>query len=382
LAQKYGENGFNISYQLSVFSLQQLIAESRKLYKKMKTRTITLGSLKIGSKYPVRIKGMLKTPYQDIKGLIAEAKSLEKEGVEALRIAVREETDAKIAKVLKKEIKIPIVADIHFHYKIALAAIENGFDGIRLNPLNICKVDEVRQVAKEAKICKIPIRVGVNSGGFKKDFSSPRIFARQMVNSVGRYLRILEKEKFFDIMVSLKGSDAASTIIANELFSKEFNYPLHLGITATGSFLNGVVKSSIGLGGLLSKGIGNVIRVSLTAPSFWEIRVAKYILQALNLRKYGPEIVSCPTCSRCEVKLIDIVEKFNKELENSGLSAPIRIALMGCVVNGPGEAYQADIGAAFGKKKAVIFRKDKILRQSDENNIIKDLLEEARRIWI
>lgn len=325
---------------------------------------------------------MLKTSYSDMRGLIAEAKRLEKEGAEALRIAVCKEPDAKIVKTLKKEINVPLVADIHFHYKIALAAIANGFDAIRLNPLNIYKTSEVKQVVREAKICKIPIRVGVNSGGFKKDFSSPKALAKQMVASCGRYIRILEKESFFDIMVSLKGSDTATTTIANELFSKEFNYPLHLGITATGSYLAGVVKSSIGLGGLLSKGIGNIIRVSLTAPSFLEIRVAKYILQALNLRKYGPEIVSCPTCSRCEVKLIDIVEEFNKELTKSAISAPIRIALMGCVVNGPGEARQADIGAAFGKKKAVIFKKDKILRYSDENNIIKDLLEEVRKVWM
>jgi len=346
------------------------------------TRTVKLGNLKIGGKHPVRIKGMLKTPYSDIKGLIQEARHLEKEGAEALRVAVRKEEDAAIAKIIKKEIKVPLVADIHFHYKTALAAVTNGFDGIRLNPLNIYKTEEVRQVVKEAKIHKIPIRVGVNSGGFKKGFSSSRALAGQMVVSAGRYIRILEKESFFDIMVSLKGSDTASTIIANEQFSKEYNYPLHLGITATGSYLAGVVKSSIGLGGLLSKGIGNIIRVSLTAPSFLEIRVAKYILQALNLRKYGPEIVSCPTCSRCEVKLIDIVEKFGRELTDSGISAPIRIALMGCVVNGPGEARQADIGAAFGKKKAVIFKKDKILRYSNENNIIKDLLQEVRKVWM
>ncbi len=346
------------------------------------TRTVKLGNLKIGGKYPVRIKGMLKTPYSDTRGLIAEAKLLEKEGAEALRIAVREERDAKMIKLIKREVKLPFVADIHFHYKTALAAIEHGFDGVRLNPLNIHKVNEIRDVVKGAKMHRIPIRVGVNSGGFKKGFSSSRAMAEQMVASVGRYIRILEKESFFDIMVSLKGSDAATTTIANELFAKKFNYPLHLGITATGSYLAGVVKSSIGLGGLLAKGIGSIIRVSLTAPSFLEIRVAKYILQALNLRKYGPEIVSCPTCSRCEVKLIKIVEKFDKELANSGISAPIRIALMGCVVNGPGEARQADIGAAFGKKKAVIFRKDKILRQSDENNIIKDLLQEARKVWM
>lgn len=345
------------------------------------TRTVKLGNLKIGSKYPVRIKGMLKTPYLDMDNLVKEAKLLEREGVEALRVAVKDSDDTKIAGVLKKAISIPIVADVHFHYRTALASIENGFDGIRLNPMNIFKKNEVKEVARLARRYKIPIRIGINSGGFKKDFSSPLALAKMMVSKVRSYLKILENESFFDIMVSLKGSDAQSTAIANELFSKEFDYPLHLGITATGPYLPGVVKSSIGLGQLLSKGIGNIIRVSLTAPSYLEIRTAKYILQSLHLRKTGPEVVSCPTCSRCEVKLIDIVDRFDKELRKSNLSVPIRIALMGCVVNGPGEAYQADIGAAFGRNRAVIFKKNKILKQSNEKNIIEDLLKEVRKIW-
>jgi (E)-4-hydroxy-3-methylbut-2-enyl-diphosphate synthase len=346
------------------------------------TKTIKLGNLKIGAKHPVRIKGMLKSPCSDREKLIAEAKLLEREGAEALRIAVKEAKGAKIVKALKKEISIPLVADIHFSHSLAILSIENGFDGIRLNPLNIYKPGQVAQVAQAAKQHKIPIRVGINSGGFKKDFSSPQALATQMVTKVKDYLGLLEKENFFDIMVSLKGSDIESTIIANELFSKEFDYPLHLGITATGTMLGGAVKSSIGLGRLLTKGIGNIVRVSLTARSFLEIRTAKHILEALNLRKFGPQIVSCPTCSRCEVDLIKIVERFNEQLTKTGIAKPIRIALMGCAVNGPGEAYQADIGAAFGSNRAVIFKKDKILKNSDEDNIIKDLLEEVRKIWM
>lgn len=323
---------------------------------------------------------MLKSPYSDIGALIKEAKLLEKEGAEALRMAIKEEKDTKLANILKKEIKIPLVADIHFHYRFALSAIDNGFDGIRLNPLNISNKKEVAHVASAAKERKIPIRVGINSGGFKKDFPQPEKMAKEMVRVVRDYLRILEKENFFDTMVSLKGSDAQVTIIANRLFAKEFDYPLHLGITATGSFLNGIVKSSIGLGGLLSRGIGNIIRVSLTAPSYLEIRIAKNILAALSLRKCGPEIISCPTCSRCEVDLIKIVDRFNETLQEAQLKKSLRVAIMGCVVNGPGEARQADIGVAFGNKKAVIFKKDKIIKQTDEKNIITDLFKEVAKL--
>ncbi len=346
------------------------------------TRVVKIGNLSIGGKHPVRIKGMIKSPFSNRDAVLAEARQLEKEGAEAIRLAIKEEKDAALARILKKHINVPLVADIHFQYRFALAAIENGFDAIRLNPLNIEKESEVKEVAREAKKANIAIRIGINSGGFKKDFASSQALAKQMVKVVANYIRILERERFFDIMVSLKGSDPLSTIMANELFAKDFDYPLHLGVTATGSFLSGVVKSSIGLGQLLSQGIGSVIRVSLTAPSFTEIQVAKYILQALNLRAFGPQIISCPTCSRCEVNLIQMVEKLQEKLDKVSDAKPIRVALMGCVVNGPGEARQADIGAAFGQRKAVIFRKDKIIGRSDEKNILNDLCKEARKLWI
>ena len=345
------------------------------------SKRVKIGNLGVGGKNPVRIKGMLKTPTKDIKNLIKEAKALEKEGAEAIRVAVREEKDTLVAGLLKKHIRTPLVADVHFHAKLALMSIDQGFDGIRLNPLNIRKPKEVREIAKAAKTSGISIRVGVNSGGFKRKFSSPKAFGLQMVKEVEVYLKALEAENFFDIMVSLKGSDVLSTIAANEIFSKRHDYPLHLGITATGPFLEGIAKSSLGLGSLLYQGVGDIIRVSLTAPSFWEIRVAKYILQALNLRQFGPEIISCPTCSRCEVDLISIVDKFEKALGEEKIKQPVRIAIMGCVVNGPGEAYQADIGAAFGKKKAVIFKKDKILGQSSDKKIVADLIKEVKQRW-
>ncbi len=343
------------------------------------SRVVKIGNLSLGGRNPVRIKGMLKTPFQDTKGLIKEAKRLEQEGAEAIRVAVREKKDASVVKLLKQQITLPLVADIHFHAPLALLAIDQGFDAVRLNPLNIYKLSQVRQIARAAKQRGISIRVGVNSGGFKREFASPKVFASAMLKEIEAYLKVLEGENFFDIMVSLKGSDVLSTLAANELFAKRHDYPIHLGITATGPFLEGVAKSALGLGNLLYQGLGAIIRVSLTAPSFWEIRVAKYILQALDLRKFGPEIISCPTCSRCEVDLITIVDKFKESLKKQGIKDHLRIAIMGCVVNGPGEAYQADIGVAFGKKKAVIFKKDKILGQSSEKKIITDLIKEVRR---
>ena len=345
------------------------------------SREASIGKLKIGGKNPIRIKGMLKSSTEQPKKLIREAKTLEKEGAEAIRVAVRSSQDAKVFKMLKKHISTPLVADVHFHPKLALVAIEEGFEGIRLNPLNIPKKKDVKEIAKLAKKNKVSIRVGVNSGGFKKDFSSGGL-AKEMVRKALGYVGVLESVNFFDIMISIKAADVVSTIVANEILSKKCNYPLHLGVTATGPFSEGITRSAVGLGNLLYKGIGDVIRVSLTAPSFWEIRVAKCILQSLDLRKFGPEIISCPTCSRCEVDLVGIVDKFKKDLKDLHIDKPLRIALMGCVVNGPGEAYQADIGVAFGKNKAVIFKKDKILGQSNDKKVVADLIKEVRRIWM
>ncbi len=342
---------------------------------RLKTKVVKIGELKLGGNNPVRIKAMLKTSTRDVKNLLKEARQLKEEGAEAIRLAVREEKDAPLVKLLKKEVGLPFVADVHFNYRCALSAIAEGFDAVRLNPLNIYKKDQVKEVVREAKARGISLRVGVNSGGFKRKFKHSQELARAMVESLAGYIKILEALKFFDIMVSLKGRDVMSTIWANRLFAQKFNYPLHLGVTATGSFLEGTVKSSIGLGVLLQDGIGDIIRVSLTAPSFWEVRLAKEILQALKIRQFGPQIISCPTCSRCEVNLIDIVDKFKKRLQASNFKEPREIALMGCVVNGPGEAMQADIGAAFGKTKAVIFQDGKIVKQTTQDKVIEDLLK-------
>jgi len=341
------------------------------------TKIVKIGNLKIGSKYPIRIKGMIKGDLEDVGEVIKEARILEEEGAEAIRVAIEKEKDLKIKKNLEKVLNVPLVADVHFHYKLALKSIEEGFVAIRLNPLNIYKKNEVREIAKEAKKARISIRVGVNSGGFREDFSSPKILAEKMVKVAREYIKVLEKENFFDIIVSLKAQNVEATILANRIFSKRFDYPLQLGITATGPFLEGVTKSALGIGMLLFEGIGNCIRISLTEESFWEIRVAKYILQALNLRKFGPEIISCPACSRCKVNLKKIVEDFKKKLREEKVEKPVRIAIMGCIVNGPGEAYQADLGVAFGRNKGVIFKKDEILGYCKAQKLIENLM-----MWI
>ena len=343
---------------------------------KKKTKEVKIGSLGVGGGNPVRIKGMLKSSLQDKEGVIREARRLEREGAEAIRVAVEKRSDAKIAGVLKRKVSVPLAADVHFDYRLALGSIEAGFDQIRLNPLNIYRREEVKEVAKELKKAGVPLRVGINSGGFKKDFSNAESIAKEMVKVVANYLNIIEKEGFFDIMVSLKTSGIDSTLIANKEFRRHFDYPLHLGVTATGPFLEGVVKSSLGVGMMLSSGIGDIIRVSLTGPSWQEIKVAQYILQSLGLRSFFPEVISCPTCSRCNVDLPGIVDKLRKELSKlDNISLPRKIAVMGCVVNGPGEAYQADIGLAFGRKRAAIFKKDRIVGWTDENNALRDLID-------
>ena len=349
----------------------------------MKTKIVKIGNVKCGGGNPVVIKSMLKNSPKQFPALLREAKSLEKEGAQAIRMAVKEKNDISAFKKLKEKVKVPFVADIHFDYKMALAAIAAGFSAIRLNPLNLYAKNKVKQVIKEAKKAGISVRVGVNSGGLKENFKNDTALARRMVKAAYDYIKILEKENFFDIMVSLKASTVNATILANEFFSAKFPYPLHLGVTASGPFLEGVVKSSLGIGYLLRKGIGDLVRVSLTGSSYLEVRVAKYILQGLGRNKFYPEIISCPTCSRCSVDLIKMVDKFKKitEKNKEGINFPSKIAVMGCIVNGPGEAYQADIGIAFGNKKGAIFKKDKILKRVGAEKALEEFVQKIGEIY-
>jgi len=341
------------------------------------TKIAKIGNIKIGSEYPIRIKGMLKKNLTDREAILKEALDLEKEGAEIIRIAVKDRNNIGILNYLKKSISAPLVADIHFNYKLALESIEAGFDGIRLNPLNIKDTNGIREVIKKAKAKKTHIRVGINSGGFKKRLSKEKL-ANEMVKNALEFIKLLEKEKFQNISISLKASDVNTTILANRILSKKTDYPIHLGVTATGTFLEGIVKSVLGIGILLNEGIGNILRVSLTSDSILEIKVAKFILQALNLRYFSPEIISCPTCSRTQVDLIRIVNEFQKKLNSlSNSNLPKKIAIMGCEVNGPGEASFADIGIAFGNKRAILFKKGKILRVLKEDNLIEEFLKEV-----
>lgn len=341
-----------------------------------KTKVVKIGNLEVGGKNPIRIKGMLKTPTRKIGLLVKEAKLLVKEGAEAIRLAVEKEEDAKIAKILKNQIIVPIAADIHFQPKLAISAIDNGFDQIRLNPLNISDKKDVKRIAQLAGEKNIPIRVGVNSGGFRQAGISEAELTKKMVEKTINYIRVLESQKFFDIMVSLKCADIATTVAANRIFSQQSSYPLHLGITATGSYLEGITKSSAGLGIMLQEGLGDIVRVSLTTDSVTEIKIAKYIIQSLKLRRFGPEIISCPTCSRCEVNLAKIVANFREKMDKKSYKKTIRIAVMGCVVNGPGEAAQAELGVAFGKNSGVLFKNGKAFKETSQDKIIDDLIKE------
>lgn len=351
------------------------------------TKQIKIGKIRIGGKAPIIIQSMTKTDTKDASATIKQIRELEKAGCELVRVAVKDFEAASAIKKIKKRIKIPLAVDIHFDYRLAIAAIRKGADKIRLNPGNIHKEEQVLKVARVAKERRVPIRVGVNSGSVlrAKDTGcrvKGRNLADLMVKSALDYIKVLEKVRFYDIIVSLKASDVLTTIDAYRKFSKESRYPLHLGITAAGPVSTGLIKSSIGIGVLLLEGIGDTIRVSLTGDPREEVIAAKNILQALDLRRFGPEIISCPTCGRCQVDLQKIVKQVEGRITNhksriTKTQFP-SIAIMGCEVNGPGEAREADIGVACGQKSGAIFKKGKILYRVKEKDIVSRLLYEIR----
>lgn len=348
-----------------------------------KTRTVKIGNICIGSGHPIAIQSMVKYKTSDLSRVLGQIHDLKDAGCEIVRLAVKDDTDARSLGIIRKKTDIAIVADIHFDFRLALKAIDSGVDKIRLNPGNIYKKDEIREIAKAAKLAHIPIRVGLNSGSVKriKDKGSRENgIAGSMVKSALDYIKILEGFKFNNIVVSLKASDTLDTVEAYRRFSKLSDYPLHLGVTATGMPLAGTVKSSVALGILLSQGIGDTIRISLTDIPQEEVRVAKYILTTLGLRSFGPEIISCPTCGRCEVDLVKLVREFEAKLSNARYQLPSKVAIMGCVVNGPGEAKDADFGIAFGSKDGLLFRSGKPLRKISFNHCTESLLQELNKI--
>ncbi len=337
-----------------------------------KTREIKIGNLYIGGENPIIIQSMTNTPTEDVEKTVAQIKELEKAGCELVRVTVNTEKAAEAIKEIKKQINIPLVADIHFDYKLALKAMENGIDKLRINPGNIGDDEKVRLVVEKAKESNVPIRIGVNSGSVEKKILEKygRVTADGMVESAMYHVNLLEKYGFNNIIISLKASNVKMMVDAYRKISELVDYPLHLGVTEAGTEFQGTVKSSIGIGSLLVDGIGNTIRVSLTENPVEEIKVAKEILKVLGLRE-GVEIVSCPTCGRTQIDLIGLAKKVEKEFGN--IEKNIKIAVMGCVVNGPGEAKEADIGVAGGKGEGLLFKKGEIVKKVKEEEIIPEL---------
>jgi (E)-4-hydroxy-3-methylbut-2-enyl-diphosphate synthase len=348
--------------------------------RKKQTKQITLGNLKIGGGAPVLVQSMTKTDTRDISATISQIKRLESAHCEAVRVAILNQEAAQSIKVIKKGIKIPLIADIHFDYKLALEAMAHGADGLRINPGNIGGKEKTRQVVRAAHDKGIPIRIGVNAGSLErkllKKYGHPT--AEALVESARGHIRILEDLNFTAIKVSLKASDVVKTVEAYRLFSRKFNYPLHIGISEAGPSFSGTIKSSVGLGILLSEGIGDTIRVSLTADPVEEVRVAYEILKSLHLRQKGPEIISCPTCGRCEIDIKGLVDRVEEKLMN--VNQPIKVAVMGCVVNGPGEAREADIGIAGGKGIGILFKNGKVVKKLKERELFGTLMREIKKI--
>ena len=339
------------------------------------TRKVRLGNRYLGGGSPVAIQSMLSVPSTDLEGSVRQAKALEQAGCEIVRIAVPDMAAVRLVDAIKQEISIPLVADIHFDYRLALECVAAGIDKIRINPGNIGEDNRVRQVANACRERGVPIRIGVNSGSVEKEilkkYGAPTPEA--LVESAMYHVSLLERYDFEDIVISLKSSDVKSTIAAYRLMARRCSYPLHLGVTEAGTERMGLVKSAMGIGSLLCDGIGDTLRVSLTADPVREIAAAKDILLAAGLGR-GPKLVSCPTCGRTRIDLISLAGEVEKRLQT--VEAPITVAVMGCIVNGPGEAREADIGIAGGVGEALLFRKGEILRKVPEERIVDELMAE------
>ena len=346
------------------------------MYKRTDTRPIFVRDVQIGGQNKVIIQSMCNTKTKDVDSTVNQILKLENAGCEIIRVACLDIDDAKAIKDIKNKIHIPIVADIHFDYKIALEAINSGVDKIRINPGNIGDEDKTRAVVEACKEKNIPIRIGVNAGSLEKELLEKygKPCSDAMVESAKHHVDILEKLDFFDIAISLKASNLDMCIEAYEKASKVFNYPLHLGITEAGTTFSGTIKSSIGLSVLLRQGIGDTIRVSLSDDPIEEIPVCKEILKNCNLLKNSPKLVSCPTCGRIQYDMIPIAKEMEKFLQT--LNADITVAIMGCAVNGPGEAREADIGIAGGKNEAILFKKGEVVRKLTQKEIISTLKKE------
>lgn len=346
----------------------------------MSKKSVKIGNLIIGNGRNVAIQSMTNTKTKDVASTVNQILSLEKAGCEIVRVAVPDIESANAISKIKEKIHIPLVADIHFDYKLALLSMENGVDKVRINPGNIGNKENIKKVVDMAKKKGIPIRIGVNSGSVEKEILEKyrHVCAEALVESAKKHIDILNEFGFDDIVVSLKASDVNMTIDAYRLMSERYDYPLHLGVTEAGTYLSGAVKSAIGIGSLLKDGIGDTIRVSLTDDPVQEIKVAKEILKALEFRNFGAKLVSCPTCARTNIGLIPLAKKVEEYLEN--VDKNITVAVMGCVVNGPGEAREADIGIAGGNGEGLLFKKGEIIKKLPEDKLFETLKEEIEKM--
>ncbi|ABS32879.1 flavodoxin-dependent (E)-4-hydroxy-3-methylbut-2-enyl-diphosphate synthase [Clostridium botulinum] len=344
------------------------------------TKKVKVGSIYVGGDSPISIQSMTNTDTRDVKSTLNQINKLEKIGCDIIRCAVPDIEASEALKIITKESKIPVVADIHFDHKLALESIKNGVDALRINPGNIGSMERVKMVAEAAKGKSIPIRVGVNSGSLKKDILDKygRVCPEALVESALQHVNILEKCNFNDIVISIKSSNVIQMIESYRLISEKVNYPLHLGVTEAGTTFRGTIKSSVGIGTLLAEGIGDTIRVSITGDPLEEIKIGKEILRSLGYVNEGIEFVSCPTCGRTNIDLISIAEEVEKRLLNCNKN--IKVAVMGCVVNGPGEAREADIGIAGGKGEGLIFKKGEVIKKVKEKNIIDELIKEIEKM--
>lgn len=343
---------------------------------RVKTKRIKVGNTFIGGNSKIAVQSMTNTDTRNVEQTVKQIKELQEAGCDIIRCAVPDIEAGEAIKKIVKDINIPLVSDIHFDYKLALKSIENGVSALRINPGNIGSIDRVREVAKAAKEKNIPIRIGVNSGSLQKDILNKygKVCAEALVESALEHVNILESVNFDDIAISIKSSNVIQMIESYRLISRKVNYPLHLGVTEAGTLWRGTIKSSVGIGTLLSEGIGDTIRVSLTGNPVEEVRVGREILKSLGYLNEGIEFVSCPTCGRTRIDLIKIAEEVEKRLSNCNKN--IKVAVMGCVVNGPGEAREADIGIAGGNGEGLIFKKGEIIKKVNEKDLVNELLKE------
>ncbi|MDR0879725.1 MAG: flavodoxin-dependent (E)-4-hydroxy-3-methylbut-2-enyl-diphosphate synthase [Clostridioides sp.] len=349
-------------------------------YERRQTREVTVGNRIIGGNNPISVQSMTNTDTRDVEATVGQIKSLEKAGCDMVRVAVPDMVAAKALGAIKKQANIPVIADIHFDYRLALEAIEQGIDGIRINPGNIGNISRVAQIVEKCKEKNLKIRIGVNGGSLEKELLEKYGSAtpEALVESALGHVKILEDLDFYNTVISLKSSDIFKTVEAYRLISEKVDYPLHVGITESGSVKKGTIKSSIGVGAILLHGIGDTIRISLTGDPVQEVEVGKEILRSLGLLNDRIKIISCPTCGRCNIDLISIANEIEERIKD--IDKDITVAIMGCAVNGPGEAREADIGIAGGKGDGLLFKKGKIIRKISDEDLVDELLREIENL--